>query len=133
MKLLLLDQFSDPGGAQQGLLDLFPAIRDRGWDALVGLPGSGDLFERVRAEGFRAEQVECGPYASGRKSVGDVARFVTGTPRLRRQISAMAEGADVVYINGPRLLPAASLAGLHAPVVFHSHSLVGPGMMRRVA
>jgi glycosyltransferase involved in cell wall biosynthesis len=133
MKLLLLDQFSDPGGAQQGLLDLLPGIRERGWDALIGLPGAGELFERVRQEGFPAERVECGPYASGRKSVGDVARFLSGTPRLTRQIRAMAADADVVYINGPRLLPAASLARLHVPVVFHSHSLAGPGMMRRIA
>ncbi|HSV12838.1 MAG TPA: glycosyltransferase family 4 protein [Tepidisphaeraceae bacterium] len=133
MKLLLLDQFSDPGGAQQGLLELLPAIRDRGWDALVGLPGDGELFERVTGAGFPVERIECGPYASGRKSAGDIARFLRGTPRLASQIHAMAAAADVVYVNGPRLLPAASLARLQAPVVFHAHSLVGPGMMRRIA
>src|SRR6476661_3157554 len=98
MKLLLLDQFSDPGGAQQGLLDLLPAIRERGWDALVGLPGNGELFDRVREAGFPAEHIECGPYASGRKSPRDVARFLSGTPKLARQIGAMAAGADVVYV-----------------------------------
>jgi glycosyltransferase involved in cell wall biosynthesis len=133
MKLLLLDQFSDPGGAQQGLLDLLPAIRERGWDAVVGLPGEGELFRSVRELGFAVERIECGPYASGRKSAADVARFLRGTPRLARHIAAMAEGADVVYINGPRLLPAASLAGLRAPVVFHSHSFLPAGVMRQIA
>ncbi len=133
MKLLLLDQFSDPGGAQQGLLDLLPAIRERGWEARVGLPGAGEMFQRVRDEGFAAERIECGPYKSGRKSVADVARFLQGTPRLARQIEALAEGVDAVYVNGPRLLPAAALARLRAHVVFHSHSLIGLGMMRRLA
>jgi glycosyltransferase involved in cell wall biosynthesis len=133
MKLLLLDQFSDPGGAQQGLLDLLPAIRERGWDATVGLPGTGTMFDRVREAGFAVERIECGPYSSGRKSLGDVARFLAGTQGLARQISTMAAGTDLVYINGPRLLPAVAMAGLQPPVVFHSHSLVGPGMMRRIA
>jgi glycosyltransferase involved in cell wall biosynthesis len=133
MKALLLDQFSDPGGAQQGLLDLLPGLRDLGWQALVGLPGDGELFDRARELGFPAERIECGPYASGRKTVGDVARFVTGTPKLARQIRALADGADVVYVNGPRLLPAAAMARLRVPVVFHSHSYLAPGAIRSLA
>ena len=80
-----------------------------------GLPGDGELFERVREAGFPAERIECGPYASGRKSAADVARFFTDTPRLARQLREHgSDGADLVYINGPRLLPAASLARLAA-------------------
>ena len=135
MRLLLLDQFSDPGGAQQGLLELLPAIRERGWKALVALPGSGELFPRIRALGFEVARVECGPYTSGRKSLMDAARFLTGTPKLARQIRGLAEriGADVVYINGPRLLPAAAMGGLRAPALFHSHSYLFPGMVRKLA
>jgi glycosyltransferase involved in cell wall biosynthesis len=133
MKLVLLDQFSDPGGAQQMLLDLLPGIRERGWDAVVGLPGEGPLFARVRELGFAAERIDCGPYGSGRKSAVDVARFFADTPGLARQIGSMARGADLVYINGPRLLPATSLARLQAPVVFHSHSFLAPGSMRGLA
>jgi glycosyltransferase involved in cell wall biosynthesis len=135
MKLLLLDQFSDPGGAQQMLLELLPAIRDRRWHTLVGLPGRGELFERVRALGFDAERIDCGPYGSGRKSAADVGRFLAGTPRLARQIANMARAleADLVYLNGPRLLPAAAMAGLRCPVLYHSHSYLPPGMARTVA
>jgi glycosyltransferase involved in cell wall biosynthesis len=135
MRLLLLDQFSDPGGAQQGLLELLPAIRERGWKALVALPGAGELFPRIRALGFDVARVECGPYKSGSKSPMDAARFLTGTPKLARQIRGIAEGigADVVYINGPRLLPGAAMAGLRAPALFHSHSYLFPGMVRRLA
>jgi glycosyltransferase involved in cell wall biosynthesis len=132
MRLLVLDQFSDPGGAQQCLLELLPAIRERGWKALIGMPGGGELFERVRELGFEAERVECGPYGSGRKSPTDLARFLTGTSRLARQIGEMAKrvGANLVYVNGPRLLPAAALADLPAPVLFHSHSYLSPGAAR---
>ena len=135
MNLLLLDQFSDPGGAQQNLLELLPAIHHAGWRALVGLPGKGDLFERVRSLGFEAQPIECGPYSSGRKSLPDFARFLAGTPRLASQLHRMARqvDADLVYLNGPRLLPAAALARLARPVLFHSHSYLGPGAPRRLA
>src|ERR1035441_6534222 len=135
MNLLLLDQFSDPGGAQQNLLELLPAIRDAGWHALVGLPGEGELFERVRALGFQAEAIGCGPYGSGRKSAADVGRFLAGTPRLARQMRRMARraDADLVYLNGPRLLPAAAMAGLGLPVLFHAHSYLGSAAARRLA
>jgi glycosyltransferase involved in cell wall biosynthesis len=132
MKLLVLDQFSELGGAQQWLLDLLPAIRERGWEALVAVPGHGELFGRVRAQGFAVERIECGPYRSRRKSAADVLRFLRDTPRLARRIREMAEDADLVYIIGPRLLPAAAMAGLTAPAVFHAHSYIGPGMLRRL-
>lgn len=132
MRLLLLDQFSDMGGAQHGLLDLLPAIQERGWKALAGLPGDGELFQRARALGFDTARVECGPYASGKKSLMDVGRFLMGLPRLARRIRGLADSihADLVYINGPRLLPAAARARLRAPVLFHSHSYLFPGLVR---
>jgi glycosyltransferase involved in cell wall biosynthesis len=135
MNLLLLDQFSDLGGAQKNLLELLPAIRDAGWKTLVGLPGEGALFERVQELGFETEPIACGPYASGRKSAADFGRFVAGTPRLARQMREMATRVDaaLVYLNGPRLLPAAAMAGLGRPVLFHSHSFLAPGAARRLS
>ena len=102
MKLLFLDQFSQLGGAQQCLLDLLPAIED----AVVAMPGDGPMFERIRALGFETAHIDCGPYASGQKSAVDMARFTweahaAGTRQIRR----LARSADLVYINGPRLLP----------------------------
>jgi glycosyltransferase involved in cell wall biosynthesis len=135
MRLLLLDQFSDMGGAQHQLLALLPGIRQRGWDALIGLPGEGQLFQHVRALGFDAERLACGPYSSGGKSPGDVARFLWQTPRLAKQIRRMADRveAQLVYVNGPRLLPAAAMARVRAPVLFHSHSYLSSPVMRRLA
>jgi glycosyltransferase involved in cell wall biosynthesis len=139
MNLLLLDQFSDLGGAQQNLLELLPAVRDMGWRALVGLPGEGELFDRVRALGFDTARIACGPYGSGRKSAADAGRFLAGTPLLAWQMRRMAQrvDADLVYLNGPRLLPAAAMArlvlGMRRPLLFHSHSYLAPGAVRRLA
>ena len=133
MRLLILDQFSDPGGAQQALLELLPAIRERGWDAAVAMPGDGPLFEQIAALGFETARIDCGPYRSGRKSMVDAVRFLGGTPRLARQIRGLAKQiqADLVYVNGPRLLPA--VVGMSVPVVFHSHSYVAAGPARWIA
>jgi glycosyltransferase involved in cell wall biosynthesis len=84
--------------------------------------------------------VDCGPYSPGRKSLRDAGRFLAQSPRLARQIRKLAGDlqADLVYINGPRLLPAAALAGLGfrvqgCPVVFHSHSYLPAGLVRKLA
>ena len=133
MKLLVLDQYSEPGGAQQALLGLFPAFRARGWDALIGIPGDGEMFARVRDLGFDVVRISCGPFRPGVKSAADIARFALQTPRLAREIQRLAAGRDLVYINGPRLLPAAALAKLDHPVVFHAHSYLPAGPVRRLA
>jgi glycosyltransferase involved in cell wall biosynthesis len=135
MNLLVLDQFSDPGGAQQVLLELLPVVRNAGWHVLAGLPGDGELFHQIHRLGIETERIECGPYTSGRKSPADLARFLAGTPRLARQLRRLAKGmgAGLVYVNGPRLLPAAAMAGFGRPVLFHAHSYLGPGVVRRLA
>jgi glycosyltransferase involved in cell wall biosynthesis len=133
MKLLFLDQFSQLGGAQQCLLDLLPALEHAVvQQAIVAMPGDGPMFERVRALGFETAHIHCGPYASRGKTARDMARFVFETPQLARQIRRLARGSDIVYINGPRLLPAAALSGIRQPVVFHSHSYLPPGPLRKL-
>jgi glycosyltransferase involved in cell wall biosynthesis len=126
MNPLFFDQFSEPGGAQQCLLDLLPAMPA----SLVAMPGDGTMFKRVRELGHEAVRIDCGPYTSGEKTAGERARFLVETPRLARQIRALLRGRDLVYINGPRLLPAAAMAGVRAPAVFHSHSWIPPGATR---
>ncbi len=133
MRLLILDQFSDPGGAQQALVELLPAMRERGWDALVGMPGDGPLFDQIAALGFETARVDCGPFRSGRKPPLEALRFLREMPGLTRQVRLLAKQiqADLVYVNGPRLLPA--VAGLRLPVVFHSHSFIATGPARWLA
>src|SRR5713226_7859843 len=108
MNILFLDQFSDLGGAQRCLLDLLPAVRERGWRAHVAAPGDGCLRSRSVALGAEFHSIRCGPFESGRKSTRDLVRFARELPGLAREIRRI--GAEIVYVNGPRLLPAASFS-----------------------
>src|SRR5438552_18224622 len=100
MRILFLEQFSEPGGGQRCMLDLLPEIRARGWEALVAAPGDGSLFELARREGAETARIELGPYTSSRKSAGDVLRYPLDTLRLSRWIAKQT--ADVIYVSGPR-------------------------------
>ena len=125
MNILFLDQFSDLGGAQRCLVDLLPAMRDRGWQLHVAAPGNGALRDRALALGASYHQIGSGPYQSGGKSIYDALHFVKELPMLACEIGDLAKQchARVVYANGPRLLPAACLA-LRGDwrLVFHCHS-----------
>ena len=134
MNVLFLDQFNDPGGAQQCLLDLLPAVISCGWRATVGLPGSGSLRKAFEELGMETSVISCGPFGHGRKSLPDIARFAAQMPVLARQITALAERmrADLIYLNGPRLLPACALARPRGAVLFHGHHCLD-GVTRRAA
>jgi glycosyltransferase involved in cell wall biosynthesis len=121
MKILFLDQFSDLGGAQRCLLDLLPAIRERGWSVTVAAPGRGPLRDRVLPFGDYHE-IQCGSYSSGAKTTREALRFAVEIPRLAWRIRKLIQdsGADLLYVNGPRLVPAA--AGARVPIVYHAHS-----------
>jgi glycosyltransferase involved in cell wall biosynthesis len=135
MKVLVFDQFSDPGGAQSCLLMALHAMQDRGWDVTAGLPGSGALSDSLRQLGFRTFPIPCGPYGLGQKSIADGVRFLSQLPWLASEMHRHARSfqPDLVYLNGPRLLPAAALAGLRTPVLFHAHSCVASPLVRSLA
>ena len=135
MKVLLLDQYSDPGGAQRMLLDLLAGMRTRGWNAAVGLPGKGEICDRIHRLGFETAHIDCGPYKSSRKSAVDLRRFFSEVPRLAGQIRNLVDRFDpqLVYINGPRLLPAAAVAHFSRPVLFHAHNRVSQRGARFIA
>jgi glycosyltransferase involved in cell wall biosynthesis len=135
VKVLALDQFSEMGGGQACLLTGLEAMRARGWQVTVGLPGNGPLFCRARELGCATLRISCGPLRAGKKSFADVAHFMIETPRLAREIRSQAHrfGPDLLYVNGPRLLPPVALAALRLPVLFHAHSYLPPGMARTLA
>jgi len=125
MNVLILDQFSELGGAQLCLLDLIPAFCGRGWQVHVAAPGDGPLAQECRERGASFDSLPGGSYSRGRKSAGDVIRFALNLPRLRHAIRNLVGRYHprLLYVNGPRLLPAVS--GTDIPVcVFHCHSLL---------
>jgi len=126
VNILFIDQFSDPGGAQRCLMDLLPEVRRRGWGPHVMAPGDGELTDWCRRSGIPVHALPLRPCSNGTKTASDLFQFSFDVPRMAAAIrSVIAEKQiDLVYVNGPRALPA--VAGLsHLPVVFHAHSLIG--------
>ena len=134
MIVLFIDQYSELGGAQQCLLDLLPAVLAAGWEAHVAIPGEGPLAERLASLGVPLHSIPSRRLSAGRKSWSDVLRFMRDMPRLARAIGDIVSrcDADLIYVNGPRMLPAASLAARRGvakgvarkrpPLLFHSHN-----------
>jgi glycosyltransferase involved in cell wall biosynthesis len=135
MKILFLDQYSDLGGAQLCLLDLMPAVAWAGWQALVAVPGNGPLVGRLREMRVAVESLPLGSYRSHQKSAWDVVRFALSTPRLVLAIRRLVKRfqPDLIYVNGPRLLPAARLARRGKPLLFHCHSRIEQRLAVRTA
>ena len=122
MNVLMVDQYGQTGGAQKCLLDLIA-----GWpreDALmVAAPADGTLLHSVAAAGFIAEAIPCGPYTG--RGVSDALRLCADTRAQRAILRGLIRrfAIDVVYVNGPRVLPGATLAARgRCPLVFHAHS-----------
>ncbi len=133
MNILCLDQFGELGGAQRCLLDLLPAFASRGWNVSVASP-PGPLLDRA-ASFASIDSIRSGPYSSGSKTLSDTLRFAAEAPRLARHLRQLIhrQDSDLVYVNGPRLLPAVALAARrNRRVLFHSHSLLSGTPLRVV-
>ena len=126
MNILFLDQYSDLGGAQQCLLDLIPAVQSAGWHVACAAPGSGRLMEKLRDRGAAVFPLPTISLTAGSKPPSDFLRFAFSTPLLALRISRLAREtvADLIYVNGPRVLPAAAWAARRKglPLLFHSHN-----------
>jgi glycosyltransferase involved in cell wall biosynthesis len=124
MKILFLEQYAELGGAQRCLLDLLPGVQAADWEAHVALPDDGPLTPLLRERGAQVHFVSLGRYPSGSKSLADGIRFVANLPVLASEICRLADRieASLIYVNGPRLLPA--VTGARGPILFHAHSAV---------
>ena len=125
-RLLFVDQFNQLGGAQRCLLDLLPGFLEAGYQTHLAIPGDGLLADGARKCGAVVHPIPCGAYTCGRKTWMDAARFGVDLPRQASRIASLVSKhrIDLIYVNGPRLLPAASLAACGRPVIFHAHSVV---------
>ncbi len=132
MNILFLDQFSDMGGAQRCLVEVIDAVIARGGIVRCALPGAGELRRALADRGVGTIEIPCGPYGSGVKKRSDLFRFAADLPRQVRLIADLSRDCDLVYVNGARLLPAASL-GARCRVLFHAHSHIPQSMARRLA
>jgi len=133
VRILFLDQFSDLGGAQFCLRDVLFEVNRLGWQAEVAAPGRGPLLDFARRCGLAVQSLPLATYTNGRKTASDVLRFGVDTVRTARLLRRVLQErpADLIYANGPRLLP--SVYGLRVPVLFHAHSLLDKRYARTTA
>jgi glycosyltransferase involved in cell wall biosynthesis len=134
-RILFVEQFSELGGGQRNLLDLLPAVIDRGWNATVAAPCTapheGPLLERARALGAHTARIGIGNYSAGRKTAGDAARFLFDTVALGRWIAR--QDFDLISVGGARLMPAVARGTVAVrdsrksprPVIFQAQHFLG--------
>lgn len=120
------------------LLELLPSFTARGWKPYVAVPNeNGTLPEKARELGYGTGSFQFGRYSKIQKTSGEIFPFVRDsillTKDLLRWIRTLA--IDLVYVNGPRVLPAASWAARRSglPLLFHCHSRLHQRSAVRVA
>jgi glycosyltransferase involved in cell wall biosynthesis len=125
MRILLIDQFSETGGAQRGLMEAAAGFRERGWELHAAIPG-GPMADMLAPMCKSITPLVCGPFTPVRKRLLDAVRFGIQLPRQAAAIARVVEreDIDVLYVTGPRVAPAAMWARRGRPVIFHAHSVV---------
>lgn len=126
MNILFLDQFPHLGGAQGCFLDLLPAFHRRGWKVQAIVLGDGPFPKRLRSMGVEVEIVSPCALSSAKKPVHEAVRYSRWCPDTARAIHRVAVRflADLLYVNGPRVLPPTSwiARGTGIPLLFHAHN-----------
>jgi glycosyltransferase involved in cell wall biosynthesis len=135
VRILFLDQFSERGGAQIGLREILDQTLERGWQAMVMIPGGGPLHRDCAARGVPSSELPLSRYANGQKTVWDIARYGIDSlyAALAVRETARRFEPDLIYVNGPRPLAAALLAAGDRPVIFHAHSYLDHRYTRAIA
>ncbi len=134
MRILLIDQFGEPGGAQRGLMDAAAGFAQRGWELHAAIP-HGPVTEALAPLCKSISFVDCGPFTPARKRAADVFRFGMQLPKQVTAISNIVHRKNIhlLYVNAPRLAPAARLACSGRPMIFHAHSLVTQPLAAAIA
>ncbi len=131
MKILFLEQSSETGGGQRNLLDLLPAVMERGWEAVVAAPGEGPLFDKARELGASTVKAALGHYSNGRKSNSEGMRMAFDSMRLAMWIAQ--HDCELISVGGGRALPAASLGARRRPVIFQAQHFLDDARALRLA
>jgi glycosyltransferase involved in cell wall biosynthesis len=126
MKILCLDQFASLGGAQRCLADLLPGFLKRGWQPRLAIAGDGPLADICRGLGAPVDILPFQSFGNGRKSFSDCCRYFHYSNELIQAIDLVLQQhrPALLYVNGPRILPAAAAVARRRslPLVFHCHS-----------
>lgn len=125
--ILFLEQQSWRGGAQRVLEAIVDSVAEE-FDPIVAFPDNGPFRTALADRGIEAVTLPIGNYRPGRKSYPEMAGFALRSVVCGLKLAAMIQRRRValVYINGPRCLPAGVLASwlTGRPSVFHLHLIL---------
>lgn len=124
--MLCLDQYGSIGGGQRSLLDLLPAFSQSGWDVCAAITGAGALNDTLQRNGYHTYSLRAKTYSSTRKPPLEILNYALELPAITNSVQEIVknENIELLYVNGPRLVPPAAWAArkLKIPLVFHCHN-----------
>jgi len=89
------------------------------------LPDEGPFRDKLRGLGVPTHVLNCKSYSSTHKSIRESFDYTLEVPRLVHILVRIcrSENIELLYVNGPRLLPAAACVTrlLKSDLVFHCH------------
>jgi glycosyltransferase involved in cell wall biosynthesis len=123
-KILFLEQQSWLSGAQRVLQSVLDATAEE-YDPIVAFPNDGPFRRKLEDLKVQTLTYPLGLYQTGQKSRSEMLRFALQSVLCAFKLTRIIRSQDVglVYINGPRCLPAGVLAAriTRRPTLFHLH------------
>jgi len=125
--ILFLEQQSWRGGAQRVLEATLEAL-DGAYTCVVAFPDRGLFRAGLELGGVETIDLPIGAYSTGRKSALEMVAFAWRSLYCGFKLARFVRrrGVGLIYINGPRCLPAGVLASwlTGLPTVFHLHLIL---------
>jgi glycosyltransferase involved in cell wall biosynthesis len=125
--IVFLEQQSWLGGAQRVLEATLNSIGPD-YERIVALPERGPFRSALEERNIETMEMAIGNYRPGRKSVLEMAGFLWRSVYCGLKLAAFIRRRRValIYVNGPRCLPAGVLAMwlTRRPAIFHLHLIL---------
>lgn len=120
--IVFCDQYGQLGGGQQVLLELVNAALANSLIVKVLLP-AGPCADQLEASGAEVRRIPACTLTQGRKNFTDILHLTAYGLNIFWQNIAFLRSAELIYVNGNRLLPVAWLAQsfLGKTAVCHIH------------
>ncbi|HKT12961.1 MAG TPA: glycosyltransferase family 4 protein [Terriglobia bacterium] len=123
-KILFLEQQSWLSGAQRVLQSVLDATAEE-YDPIVAFPNDGPFRRKLEDLKVQTLTYPLGLYQTGQKPLSEILQFARRSMLCAFKLARIIRSQDIglVYINGPRCLPAGVLAAriTGRPTLFHLH------------
>jgi len=125
--ILILEQQSWSGGAQR-VLDVVLRSIEQDFEPVVAFPERGPFSAALQERHIETLTLPLGQYPPGKKSYRDMMAFALRSLFCTAKIASIIhrKRISLVYINGPRCLPAGVSAAwlMRRPSLFHLHLIL---------